>query len=50
MDSLRKETVDELQQLLQLVVTHPEGTGRSFQSLPYAVAGKSGTAQTGKMT
>ncbi|GIW50034.1 MAG: penicillin-binding protein 4B [Anoxybacillus sp.] len=48
MDSLRKETVDELQQLLQLVVTHPEGTGRSFQSLPYAVAGKSGTAQTGK--
>ncbi|KIQ94523.1 Penicillin-binding protein A [Anoxybacillus thermarum] len=48
MDSLRKETVDELQQLLQLVVTHPEGTGRSFQSLPYAIAGKSGTAQTGK--
>ncbi|MED0655906.1 penicillin-binding transpeptidase domain-containing protein [Anoxybacillus ayderensis] len=48
MDSLRKETVDELHELLQLVVTHPEGTGRSFQSLPYAVAGKSGTAQTGK--
>ncbi|KFZ41677.1 penicillin-binding transpeptidase domain-containing protein, partial [Anoxybacillus sp. KU2-6(11)] len=47
-DSLRNETIDKLQELLQLVVTHPEGTGRSFQSLPYAVAGKSGTAQTGK--
>ncbi|MGG6431127.1 peptidoglycan D,D-transpeptidase FtsI family protein [Anoxybacillus sp. D401a] len=48
MDSLRKETIDQLHELLQLVVTHREGTGRSFQSLPYAVAGKSGTAQTGK--
>ena len=48
MDSLQKETIDKLQELLQLVVTHPEGTGRSFQSLPYAVAGKSGTAETGK--
>ncbi|WP_297992401.1 penicillin-binding protein 2 [Anoxybacillus sp.] len=47
-DSLRKETVEQLQELLRLVVTHREGTGRSFQSLPYSVAGKSGTAQTGK--
>lgn len=47
-NSLRPETIDKLQELLQLVVTHPEGTGRSFQSLPYAVAGKSGTAETGK--
>ena len=47
-DSLRKETVEQLQQLLRLVVTHREGTGRSFQSLPYEVAGKSGTAETGE--
>ncbi|MGJ7035069.1 peptidoglycan D,D-transpeptidase FtsI family protein [Anoxybacillus eryuanensis] len=47
-DSLRQETIDKLQELLQLVVMHPEGTGRAFQSLPYAVAGKSGTAETGK--
>ncbi|MBB6177929.1 cell division protein FtsI/penicillin-binding protein 2 [Anoxybacillus tengchongensis] len=47
-DSLRKETIGKLQELLQLVVTHSEGTGRTFQSLPYAVAGKSGTAETGK--
>ncbi|CUA81091.1 peptidoglycan D,D-transpeptidase FtsI family protein [Anoxybacillus suryakundensis] len=47
-DSLRQETIDKLQELLQLVVMHPEGTGRAFQSLPYTVAGKSGTAETGK--
>ncbi|WP_461200270.1 peptidoglycan D,D-transpeptidase FtsI family protein [Anoxybacillus sp. TBDG-1] len=47
-DSLHKETIGKLQELLQLVVTHREGTGHAFQSLPYAVAGKSGTAETGK--
>ncbi len=47
-DSLRQETIGKLQELLQLVVTHPEGTGRAFQSLLYTVAGKSGTAETGK--
>ncbi len=47
-DSLRPETIDKLQELLQLVVTHSEGTGRAFQPLPYAVAGKSGTAETGE--
>jgi penicillin-binding protein 4B len=31
-------------------VTHEEGTGRRFQTLPYEVAGKSGTAETGKIT
>lgn len=47
-NSLRPETIDKLQELLQLVVTHSEGTGRAFQPLPYAVAGKSGTAETGE--
>lgn len=47
-DSLRPETIDKLQELLQLVVTHSEGTGRAFQPLPFAVAGKSGTAETGE--
>ncbi|MCZ0756039.1 peptidoglycan D,D-transpeptidase FtsI family protein [Anoxybacillus sp. J5B_2022] len=42
-------TVQKLKQLLLSVVTDARGTGRRFQTLPYAVAGKSGTAQTGKI-
>lgn len=41
-------TATKLQELLRLVVTDPEGTGRRFQSSPFGVSGKSGTAQTGK--
>ncbi|MGM0874355.1 MAG: peptidoglycan D,D-transpeptidase FtsI family protein [Bacillota bacterium] len=41
-------TATKLQELLRLVVTDPEGTGRRFQTSPFEVSGKSGTAQTGK--
>ncbi|MGM7721030.1 peptidoglycan D,D-transpeptidase FtsI family protein [Metabacillus sp. Hm71] len=41
-------TASKLQELLRLVVTDPEGTGRRFQTSPFEVSGKSGTAQTGK--
>lgn len=41
-------TASKLQKLLRLVVTDPEGTGRRFQTSPFEVSGKSGTAQTGK--
>jgi cell division protein FtsI/penicillin-binding protein 2 len=41
-------TASKLQELLRLVVTDSEGTGRRFQTLPVDVSGKSGTAQTGK--
>jgi cell division protein FtsI/penicillin-binding protein 2 len=37
-----------LQKLLREVVVNENGTGRWFQNLPYEVAGKSGTAETGK--
>ncbi|MDP4154179.1 MAG: penicillin-binding transpeptidase domain-containing protein [Bacillota bacterium] len=37
-----------LQKLLREVVVNKNGTGRWFQNLPYEVAGKSGTAETGK--
>ncbi|MCJ7841795.1 penicillin-binding protein 2 [Lederbergia sp. NSJ-179] len=40
-------SAQRMQQLLREVVTDPEGTGAYFQNLPYEVAGKSGTAQTG---
>ncbi len=38
----------KLQKLLRGVVLNPNGTGRWFKDLPYEVAGKSGTAETGK--
>jgi penicillin-binding protein 4B len=41
-------TAMKLQKLLRGVVLNPNGTGHWFQSLPYDVAGKSGTAETGK--
>jgi len=48
--SISASTSLELQKLLENVVNDEEGTGRRFQSLPYKVAGKSGTAETGKET
>ncbi|EJV59854.1 MULTISPECIES: peptidoglycan D,D-transpeptidase FtsI family protein [Bacillus] len=47
---LSYETVKTLQELLRGVVTTEKGTGAAFRSLPLSVAGKSGTAQTGKGT
>ncbi|PGX09869.1 penicillin-binding protein 2 [Bacillus sp. AFS033286] len=47
---LSYETVKTLQKLLRSVVTTEKGTGAAFRSLPLSVAGKSGTAQTGKGT
>ncbi|MGI8349680.1 peptidoglycan D,D-transpeptidase FtsI family protein [Niallia circulans] len=40
-------TASRLQKLLREVVTNNKGTGRWFQDLPYEIAGKSGTAETG---
>jgi cell division protein FtsI/penicillin-binding protein 2 len=40
-------TALQLQKLLRQVVTYEKGTGRRFQTLPYEVAGKSGTAELG---
>ncbi|MGP7816895.1 peptidoglycan D,D-transpeptidase FtsI family protein [Niallia sp. 01092] len=42
-------TAEKLQKLLREVVVNDKGTGRWFQNLPYEVAGKSGTAETGVM-
>ena len=42
------ETVRKVQELLRNVVTMEKGTGSAFQSSPLSIAGKSGTAQTGK--
>ncbi|WP_394233046.1 peptidoglycan D,D-transpeptidase FtsI family protein [Niallia oryzisoli] len=47
-DKISSYTATKLQRLLRYVVTHEEGTGRWFQNLPYEVAGKSGTGETGK--
>ncbi|MBM7691860.1 cell division protein FtsI/penicillin-binding protein 2 [Peribacillus deserti] len=48
-DSISPYTAMKLQTMLRKVVIEEKGTGRVFQGLPYEVAGKSGTAQTGKM-
>jgi penicillin-binding protein 4B len=45
-DTISPYTAGKLQQLLREVVENEKGTGRRFQSLPYEVAGKSGTAET----
>lgn len=47
-DTISPYTAQKLQRLLREVVAHNEGTGRRFNSLPFEVAGKSGTAETGK--
>ncbi|GIN87073.1 penicillin-binding protein 4B [Heyndrickxia sporothermodurans] len=46
-DTISKVTAIKLQKMLRHVVTSEKGTGRWFQNLPYEVAGKSGTAETG---
>ncbi|NHM30409.1 peptidoglycan D,D-transpeptidase FtsI family protein [Neobacillus terrae] len=47
-DTIAPYTAMELQKLLRRVITDERGTGRWFQNLPYEVAGKSGTAETGR--
>jgi len=47
-DTISPYTAMKLQKLLREVVINPNGTGRWFKDLPYEVAGKSGTAETGK--
>lgn len=47
-ETIAPYTAMKLQELLRQVVTNDHGTGRWFKELPYAVAGKSGTAETGK--
>jgi len=44
-DTINKATAASMQQLLKGVVQSEKGTGRRFQTLPYEVAGKSGTAE-----
>jgi penicillin-binding protein 4B len=46
-ETIAPYTAMKLQKLLREVVLNENGTGRWFQDLPYEVAGKSGTAQTG---
>ncbi|MFD2446152.1 peptidoglycan D,D-transpeptidase FtsI family protein [Bacillus sp. CGMCC 1.16607] len=46
-ETIAPYTAMKLQKLLREVVINEHGTGRWFQELPYEVAGKSGTAQTG---
>ncbi|MCL6570618.1 MAG: penicillin-binding protein 2 [Bacillus sp. (in: Bacteria)] len=51
--SLKGESISpfvamNLQKLLREVVLNNNGTGKWFKDLPYEVAGKSGTAETGK--
>ncbi|KMJ60227.1 penicillin-binding protein [Bacillus sp. LL01] len=48
-DKLSPYTVMQLQHLLREVVAADTGTGWRMRGLPYEVAGKSGTAQTGKL-
>ncbi|WP_079509849.1 peptidoglycan D,D-transpeptidase FtsI family protein [Mesobacillus jeotgali] len=46
-DEISPYTAMKLQKLLHEVVLNEKGTGRWFRDLPYDVAGKSGTAETG---
>ncbi|MDN4526294.1 peptidoglycan D,D-transpeptidase FtsI family protein [Fictibacillus fluitans] len=46
-DKIEPYTAKKLQMLMREVVTSPKGTGRALNELPYAVAGKSGTAEKG---
>lgn len=41
-------TATKLQKMLREVIAHEEGTGKGYQNLPYEIAGKSGTGETGK--
>ena len=49
-ETISPYTTIKLQQLLRGVVMEEKGTGALLQSLPYEVAGKSGTAQTNLKT
>ncbi|MEW4262350.1 penicillin-binding transpeptidase domain-containing protein [Priestia megaterium] len=44
-DTINEATAASMQLLLKGVVQSEKGTGRRFQTLPYEVAGKSGTAE-----
>ena len=48
--TLEPYTVMRLQDLLRSVVTDPQGTGHFLSDASYTVAGKSGTAETGRGT
>ncbi|QPC48412.1 penicillin-binding transpeptidase domain-containing protein [Mangrovibacillus cuniculi] len=43
-------TISQVQKHLHAVVTSPLGTGKWFNDLPVEIAGKTGTAETGKFT
>ncbi|MFX3624501.1 MAG: peptidoglycan D,D-transpeptidase FtsI family protein [Ectobacillus sp.] len=47
-EQLSPKTVHKVQELLRGVVSSPNGTGAAYEGLPLSIAGKSGTAQTGK--
>ncbi|KOP83537.1 penicillin-binding protein [Bacillus sp. FJAT-21945] len=49
-ETISPYTAMKLQKLLREVVVNKNGTGRSLQDLPYEVAGKSGTGETGRMS
>ena len=46
--TISASTAKKLQKMLREVVINDDGTGKWFQNLPYEVAGKSGTGETGK--
>lgn len=46
-ETISPYTASKLQALLREVVVNNNGTGKQLQTLPYHVAGKSGTAETG---
>ncbi|QED48726.1 peptidoglycan D,D-transpeptidase FtsI family protein [Cytobacillus dafuensis] len=48
-ESISPYTAMKLQKILREVVMNENGTGRWFQALPYEVAGKSGTGETGRV-
>lgn len=48
-ETIAPYTAMKLQKLLREVVINEDGTGRWFKELPYEVAGKSGTAETGRI-
>ena len=47
-ETISSSTAKKLQSMLREVVINNDGTGKWFNNLPYEVAGKSGTGETGK--
>lgn len=47
-ETISPYTATKLQKVLREVITHEEGTGKGYRDLPYEIAGKSGTGETGK--